>query len=161
MNSSSIVKTMTLIVTCMSLFFCSKPQQPEAQPTAIPTKPPTEIPFAMDSSATLPPNLNTAASTPESDVILPKLIKRIEPVYPEEIKKIQTEQVMFIYRFTVDSKGDVENIKLIRSSHPGDPYDIFERAYRDAIAQWKYQPATKAGKPIDYEVVTTATVEVK
>lgn len=47
--------------------------------------------------------------------------------------------------FTIDSAGQVKNIKVIES----EPERIFDREAKRALARWKYQPQLVDGKPTE------------
>jgi TonB family protein len=72
----------------------------------------------------------------------PKALKRESPVFPFQLKRShQTGSVTL--SFTVDEAGNTTNISVKSSDHP-----LFEAPAMEAVAKWKYQPATKAGKPV-------------
>jgi TonB family protein len=78
-----------------------------------------------------------------------KLIRRVEPVYPELAKqaRVQGRVVLVI---TVDEEGNVSEIK-VTNGHPL----LYEAAVM-AVRQWKYSPTLLNGEPVP--VITTVTV---
>ena len=82
-------------------------------------------------------------------VMPPKLIKEVEPVYPEEARKAGVEGVV-IMEATTDLYGRVAGIKVLRS------IPALDQAAVDALKQWVYEPMVIDGKP--QEVTFTVTV---
>jgi TonB family protein len=78
-----------------------------------------------------------------------KLIRRVEPVYPELAKqaRVQGRVVLVV---TVDEEGSVAEIK-VRNGHP-----LLYEAAVSAVRQWKYSPTLLNGEPVP--VVATVTV---
>jgi protein TonB len=78
-----------------------------------------------------------------------KLIRRIEPVYPELAKRarVQGKVVLVV---TVDEEGNVSDIR-VTSGHP-----LLDDAALSAVRQWKYSPTLLNGEPVP--VIATVTV---
>jgi protein TonB len=78
-----------------------------------------------------------------------KLIRKIDPVYPELAKRARvTGRVILIV--TVDEEGAVSDIR-ISSGHP-----LLNDAAVTAVKQWRYSPTLLNGEPVP----VTATVTV-
>jgi TonB family protein len=71
-----------------------------------------------------------------------KAIKQVGPVYPFGLKRSR-QSGSVILDFTVDESGKTSDISVKSSDHP-----LFEAPAMEALAQWKYQPAMKDGKPV-------------
>ncbi len=82
----------------------------------------------------------------------PKLIKKVDPVYPEEARKAEVEGTV-ILEATTDRDGQVQNIKILRS------VPLLDQAAVDALKQWVYEPMIIDGHP--QGVVFTVTVVFK
>jgi TonB family protein len=78
-----------------------------------------------------------------------KIIKKVEPVYPELAKRARIEQIVML-EVTVNEEGLVSNIRVIRG-HP-----LLEQAAIDAVKQWVYAPTLLNGEAVP--VVATVTV---
>jgi protein TonB len=78
-----------------------------------------------------------------------KLIRRVEPVYPELAKRarVQGKVVLVV---TVDEEGSVSDIR-VTSGHP-----LLDEAALTAVRQWKYSPTLLNGEPVP--VIATVTV---
>jgi protein TonB len=78
-----------------------------------------------------------------------KLIRKIEPVYPELAKRARVSGVV-ILQVTVDEEGSVSEVRVLRG-HPL----LDDEAVR-AVKQWKYSPTLLNGEPVP--VIATVTV---
>jgi TonB family protein len=78
----------------------------------------------------------------------PKLIKEVEPVYPEAARKAGVEGIV-ILEATTDTYGRVASVKVLRS------IPALDQAAMDAVKQWVYEPMIIDGKPMP--VVFTVT----
>lgn len=83
------------------------------------------------------------------DVAPPKLIKRVNPVYPEDAREEGVEGVV-ILRIRTDEYGVVKQVKVLKSVPQLDDAAI------DAVRQWVYEPYISKGKPTP--IVFTVTV---
>jgi TonB family protein len=88
----------------------------------------------------------------EGDIKPPKLIKKIDPVYPEEARKEGIEGVV-ILEATADSYGRVQKVKVLR------PVAELNQAAIDAVKQWVYEPMIIDGEPVG--VIFTVTCRFK
>ena len=78
-----------------------------------------------------------------------KLIRRVEPVYPELAKRARVEgRVLLVV--TVDEEGNVSEIRVIGG------HQLLVEAALSAVRQWKYSPTLVNGEAVP--VITTVTV---
>lgn len=70
----------------------------------------------------------------------PRLIKRVEPVYPELARETHTEGLVIIEART-DIYGRVADLKVLRS------VPLLEEAALEAVRQWVYEPSVINGRP--------------
>ncbi|MFO7866355.1 MAG: M56 family metallopeptidase [Candidatus Aminicenantes bacterium] len=82
----------------------------------------------------------------------PKLIKMVEPVYPEEARRAQVEGLV-ILEATTGIYGRVQNVKTLRS------IPLLDQAAIDAVKKWVYEPMVIDGEPRG--VTFTVTVAFK
>jgi TonB family protein len=82
------------------------------------------------------------------------LIKRVEPIYPEEAKRlgIQGQVVMNV---TIDEQGNVTDVK-VRKGHP-----LLNDAALEAVKQWKYNPTFLNGRPVPVIATVHLDFEIK
>ena len=86
------------------------------------------------------------------DVKPPKVIKKVEPDYPEEARKEGIEGVV-ILESTTDKYGVVQEVKILRS------IPALDQAAIDAVKQWIFEPMVIDGEPIG--VIFTVTCQFR
>ena len=82
-------------------------------------------------------------------VLSSKLIKRVQPVYPESAKRSRISGVV-ILAVTIDEESNVEEVGVTKG-----PPELRDAAV-EAVRQWKYSPTLLDGKPV--RVTATVTV---
>lgn len=92
------------------------------------------------------------------DVTNPVLIpeSKVEPVYPEEAKESALSGVVILQAVILED-GTVANIEILQRRPEDDPG--FAESAREAVAQWRYEPATVEGTPVP--VYFTVFIEFK
>lgn len=83
-----------------------------------------------------------------------KLLRKVEPVYPEFAKKYKTEGVV-ILGVTINEHGRVVKVKVLRSS------PIFDRCAINAVEQWVYEPVVIDGKQTAATFAVTVPFKLK
>jgi TonB family protein len=68
----------------------------------------------------------------------PKVIKRVDPVYPKPIPKDSAEGMVFV-ELSVDSDGNVSSAKVVKA----EAGEAFQKAALEAARQWKFAPTSK------------------
>ena len=96
-----------------------------------------------------PPRKKKAAVRVGGNVQSSKLIRRVEPTYPELAKRARVQGIVLL-QVTVDETGSVAGIKVIRG-HP-----LLTPPALAAVKQWKYSPTLLNGEPV--QVIATVTV---
>jgi protein TonB len=84
-------------------------------------------------------------------VVAPKLVQRVEPVYPAAARKAG-EKGVSVYEAIISRGGCIEDLRLISSSKPRLDLNGME-----AISQWVYRPATVDGEPVRVYLQVTVT----
>lgn len=82
----------------------------------------------------------------------PRLIKKVNPVYPEAAKAAGIEGIV-ILEVETDEKGNVVRTTLLRS------VPLLDQAAIEAVKQWQYEPAIINGKPTG--IIFTVTVSFR
>jgi len=82
----------------------------------------------------------------------PRLVRRVEPVYPEIARQARKEGVV-ILEATTDVYGRVQSVRVLRS----EPF--LDEAAIEAVRQWVYEPMIINGRP--RSVTFTVTVIFK
>lgn len=76
----------------------------------------------------------------------PKLIKQVQPVYPAVAEAQHTVGTVRL-EFVVGADGAVYNPHPLAGKGLSDDPSLIKAA-KDAVLQWRYQPATVEGKPL-------------
>jgi protein TonB len=74
----------------------------------------------------------------------PQIIKKVNPVYPEEAVQKRIEGLVVI-EATTDGQGDIVAAKVMPTKNP---QPLLEAAALAAVRQWKYEPFLKDGKAV-------------
>jgi TonB family protein len=88
------------------------------------------------------------------DVQAPKIITKVQPVYPEAAKAAGTQGTVLLHA-VIGMNGNPLSLRVMNSEV--DPQ--LARAAVEAVSQWRYRPTLLNGEPI--EVDTTITVNFK
>jgi len=83
------------------------------------------------------------------EILVPKLVKKVDPVYPE-IARMADIQGIVLLEATTDEKGIVVKVRVLKS------IPLLDQAAVEALKQWKYEPLIIEGKPKG--VVFTVTI---
>ena len=83
------------------------------------------------------------------DIQESKLIFKVEPIYPEEAKRLGLNGIVRL-RVTINEEGQVYRIVT-----PAGPPPMLIQAASDAVTKWRYSPTFLNGKPVS--VVTNVT----
>ncbi len=105
-----------------------------------------EAPPAEASGAAIPDIVRVRGT-----VQAPKLTKRVEPAYPEASRRNREEGIS-IYEATISTSGCVTDLRLLKSASP-----VLDVMGMEAIAQWRYKPATLDGRPVRVFLAVTVT----
>jgi TonB family protein len=99
------------------------------------------------------------SQTKRANVVMPKLTKRVEPVYPPEAAASHTSGTVRVY-FVIGTDGIPINPHASKeegfSDHPG-----LVKAAEDAVRQWRYLPCTIDGKPVPLDFKTDIIFSLK
>jgi TonB family protein len=90
--------------------------------------------------------------TSTGDVLIPTLIKKVDPVYPEAARQAGIQGVVLL-EATTDEKGNVAAVRVLES------IPELDQAAIDALKQWTYEPFIVEGKPKG--VVFTVTIRFR
>ena len=84
----------------------------------------------------------------------PRLVRRIEPAYPELARQARAEGVV-ILEATTDVYGRVTAVRVLRS------LPLLDGAAIDAVRQWVYEPLLVNGRPRPVTFTVTVTFVLK
>jgi hypothetical protein len=94
-------------------------------------------------------------------VIAPRLLTRVEPGIPEECNGRRFDGSVFTYEAVITETGDVEEVRTVTAPSISPPCPQFEQEGRNAISQWKYEPATLKGKPVRVMLTITQLIHFR
>jgi periplasmic protein TonB len=112
--------------------------------TAKPEPPPAPAPqpAVVEAPAVPPPPAPTPAVVRERTE--PRLLRKVDPVYTEAARRAGL-QGKVAYRLTVNAAGVPERLELVRGLEAS-----LDRQAANAIAQWRFAPATEDGKAVPW-----------
>lgn len=82
-----------------------------------------------------------------TDLASPVALKKVDPKYPPTLIAERVEGEVVLYG-VIEKDGSVGEIQIVRGVD-----DQLDENSKSALAQWKFKPATKAGEPIEVEVI--------
>jgi periplasmic protein TonB len=88
------------------------------------------------------------------DVKAPRLVRRVEPVYPEIARQIHRDGIV-ILEATTDIYGRVTSVRVLRS------IPFLDEAAIEAVRQWIYEPMLINGRPRPVTFTVTVRFELK
>ena len=80
-----------------------------------------------------------------SDLSAPAAMRKVDPAYPLELMRQNVRGTVILYA-VIHADGTIGGVRILRSVD-----DRLDQFATDAIAKWKFQPATKNGAPVDVE----------
>ena len=128
-------------------------REPEPEIEDIPIPPDVEI--LIGDPEPPPPTGPLLAGV--GDVTNPKLIPetKVQPEYPE-LARVARLEGNVILQAIINADGSVGDLEVLRCNRPSMG---FEEAAMSAVKEWRYEPATQNGRPV--EVYFTVFVEFK
>jgi len=88
-------------------------------------------------------------------VVAPKLVKMVQPVYPTLATQAKVSGIIIILDALVGVDGHVKSATVIRG-HP-----LFDEAAVTAVEQWRYQPLLLNGRPSEFILTVTLTFQLR
>lgn len=82
-----------------------------------------------------------------TDLASPVVLKKVDPKYPPTLVAERVEGEVVLYA-VIGTDGSVGEIQVVRGVE-----DLLDENSKSALAQWKFKPATKAGEPVEVEVI--------
>ncbi len=139
-------------------FFCSfhitgpPAKIPPALPSPPPPPPPPPLPAKVHEQID---RFEKGAVKASDAVIPPRLIKKVDPVYPPEARKAVLKGYV-VLNVRTDGQGNVKDIMIIRSSD-----NVFNEPAIAAVRQWKYEPYLEKGQPRELVFTVSLRFEIQ
>lgn len=90
-----------------------------------------------------------AGKPDQGNLVAPAAMAEADPAYPMELMKENIQGTVTLYA-VIRSDGSVANVRVLRSID-----DRLDQYACDALARWRFRPATKDGNAVDLEAVIT------
>jgi len=100
-----------------------------------------------------PTDLRVLSATKPGPAASPKLITRVPPVYPETARQLKIQGLVSVN--VVIGKDGTVTVQNVGAGHP-----LLAPAAVAAVQQWKYEPATVGGEPVDVQAKIYLTFEL-
>lgn len=97
-----------------------------------------------------PIRINAKVKKPE---IIPGT--RVDPRYPEPARRVKVQGAV-ILEAVIDERGNVTSVRVLKGLPMG-----LDQAAIDAVARWRFQPATLDGRPVAVYYNLTVNFEVR
>ena len=89
--------------------------------------------------------LNQDPTAPVTNLGEPIATRKVDPSYPSQLMRENVAGTVIVYA-VIHADGSVGNIRVLRGVD-----DRLDRFACNAVSQWRFQPATKNGTPVDVE----------
>ena len=87
----------------------------------------------------------------DASVVAPILVLRVEPIYPEALRKLRLEGVL-VLEAIIGTNGSIEEVRVASSTNA-----LLNEAATRAVGQWRYRPCLFAGRPVRVRLFVTVT----
>lgn len=100
-----------------------------------------------------PHEIQILSTTKPGPVVPGKLIDKVQPMYPESARKLRLHGVVSV-NVVVHTDGTVA-VQNVGAGHP-----LLVPAAVTAVQQWKYEPTTVSGEPVEVQAKVYVTFEL-
>ncbi len=88
---------------------------------------------------------NRDPNAPTADLSQPMATRKVDPAYPMQLMRENVHGTVILYA-VIHADGSVGNVRILRGVD-----QRLDRFATEAVQQWKFDPATKNGTPVDVE----------
>jgi TonB family protein len=85
------------------------------------------------------------ANAPAADLSQPMATRKVDPAYPTQLMRENVHGTVILYA-VIHADGSVGDVRVLRGVD-----ERLDRYATEAVAKWKFDPATKNGAPVDVE----------
>jgi periplasmic protein TonB len=90
------------------------------------------------------------------EVVAPVLVRRVDPRYPAQLQRVGVSATVIV-RCIIDKNGSVRNAEVVVPASMAP----FNSEVLGVLPQWKYKPATYAGKAVDSYLTVTVHFSIR
>lgn len=130
------------LASCAVLFAISATAQ-QAEPSSAPAVAPAPVEQPSSSVPASPVYKVGGGVAP------PSVVSTVDPELSEKVRLAKQQAVVILW-LIVDEQGMPQNIKVARTAGMG--LDELDEKAIEAVKQWRFQPARKAGKPVAVQI---------
>jgi TonB family protein len=84
-------------------------------------------------------------NAPKDDLSQPMATRKVDPAYPMQLMRENVHGTVILYA-VIHADGSVGDVRVLRGAD-----ERLDRFATEAVSQWKFEPATKNGTPVDVE----------
>jgi TonB family protein len=84
-------------------------------------------------------------NAPKDDLSQPMATRKVDPAYPMQLMRENVHGTVIVYA-VIHADGTVGSVRVLRGAD-----ERLDRFATEAVSQWKFEPATKNGAPVDVE----------
>jgi len=88
---------------------------------------------------------NRDPDAPAADLSQPMATRKVDPAYPLQLMRENVHGTVILYA-VIHADGSVGDVRVLRGVD-----DRLDRFASEAVQQWKFEPATRNGTPVDVE----------
>ena len=85
------------------------------------------------------------SASPSAELSQPMATRKVDPAYPTQLMRENVSGTVILYG-VIRADGTVGNVRVLRGVD-----ERLDRFACEAVARWKFDPATKNGQPVDVE----------
>ncbi|HTT23593.1 MAG TPA: TonB family protein [Candidatus Sulfotelmatobacter sp.] len=85
------------------------------------------------------------ANAPAADLSQPMATRKVDPAYPIQLMRENVHGTVIVYA-VIRADGSVGSVRVLRGAD-----ERLDRFATEAVSQWKFEPATRNGMPVDVE----------
>jgi TonB family protein len=100
-----------------------------------------------------PPAGDDRPLPPGGNVLAPILIERVDPIYPEAMRRARQEGFV-VLEAIIGRNGSIEETRVVSATNA-----LFEEAALRAVTQWRYRPGRLSDQPV--RVILQVTVSFR
>ncbi|HUO18015.1 MAG TPA: energy transducer TonB, partial [Verrucomicrobiae bacterium] len=105
--------------------------------------------ITIDAVSTMPVCSPNPAASAGPCATAPKPLSKVNPPYPEKARRARKEGTV-VLGITVGKDGSVNGVHVVTSVDKD-----LDKAAIDAVNQWKFEPGTYQGNPVDVALTVT------